>query len=156
MAKRKNAIQRILKIRNSGRKRVTGREKYEIHNACCKVEMLEQQLATQAELGTAMQASLAHGARSPSPSSTSPIGTIYSNAPTVSTPHQLQAYAPFSRSLTAACAQCADNARQDHYLGTTSWQRAAFGATRQLVWSTVSSAMQGNERTCAQCVDNAR
>ena len=140
MAKKKDAIKRILKIRSPGRKRATGKEKYEIHNACCKVEMLEQQLATQAELETAMQASPAHGARSPSPSSTSPIGTrwlgmpnyltndvgvaqnelvkalavflIYSNAaPTVSTPHQLQAYAPFSRSLTAACAQCADNAR---------------------------------------------
>jgi len=156
VAKKKDTIKMSLKIRSPGHKRATGKEKYEIHNACCKMEMLKQQLATQAELGTAMQASLAHGARSPSPSSTSPIGTIYSNAPTVSTPHQLRAHAPFSCSLTAACAQCADNARQDHYRGTTSWQRAVFDATRQLVWSTVSSAMQGNERTRAQCVDNVR
>ena len=73
---------------------------------------------------------------------------IYSNAaPTVSTPHQLRAHVPLSRGPTAACAQCADNARQGHCLGTTSWQCAALDATRQLARSTASSAMQGNERS---------
>ena len=181
----------ILKIRGPGHRRATGKEKYEIHNACCKTEMLKQQLATQAELGTAMQSILAHGARSPTPSSTNPIGTrrlgmpnyftsdagaaqnesvtalgvavlagaglasrgkveflIYSNAaPTVSTPHQLRAHVPPSRGPTVTCAQCADNARQGHYLGMSSWRYAALDVARHLARSTVNRVMQGNERS---------